>query len=134
MISTDLPSRKTILCVDDDAAILCYEKALLGRAGYEVLTASSAQDGLRLAIMCKCDAILLDYEMRGMNGHEVASAIKLLSPGTAVILLSRCEVPMQALALVDAFVPKLEASQQLLPIIAQLCSRTQSAKHRQESV
>jgi hypothetical protein len=41
-----------------------------------------------------------------------------------VILLSGTEVPMQALALVDAFVPKLEASQQLLPMIAELCSRT----------
>jgi hypothetical protein len=36
--------------------------------------------------------------------------------------------------LVDAFVPKLEASQQLLPMIAELCSRNQKAKHRQESV
>jgi CheY-like chemotaxis protein len=89
---------------------LRYEKALLGRAGYEVLTASSAQQGLRLATTCKCDAVLLDYEMYGMNGQEVASEIKLVKPELAVILLSGREVPMQALALVDAFVPKLEAS------------------------
>jgi hypothetical protein len=73
-------------------------------------------------------------EMRGMNGHEVASEIRLTRPEIVVILLSRREVPMQALALVDAFVPKLEASQQLLPIIAELCSRSQKAKRRQESV
>lgn len=45
-----------------------------------------------------------------MNGQEVASEIKLVKPELAVILLSGREVPMQALALVDAFVPKLEAS------------------------
>ena len=134
MIPTDSPSKKMILCIDDDAAILCYEKALLERSGYEVLTASSAQEGLKVAITRKVDAVLLDYEMRGMNGHEVASEIKLVKPELGVILLSGREVPMQALALVDAFVPKLEASQQLLPMIAELCSRNQKAKHRQESV
>jgi CheY-like chemotaxis protein len=134
MIPTDPPSKKMILCIDEDSAILCYEKALLERSGYEVLTASSALEGLKVAITRKVDAVLLDYEMRGMNGHEVASEIKLVKPELGVILLSGHEVPMQALALVDAFVPKLEASQQLLPMIAELCSRNQKAKHRQEGV
>jgi CheY-like chemotaxis protein len=136
MIPTDPPPKKMILCIDDDAAILCYEKALLERSGYEVLTASSAQEGLKVAITRKVDAVLLDYEMQGMNGHEVASEIKLVKPEVGVILLSGREVPTQALSLVDAFVPKLEASQQLLPMIAELCSRNQNqkAKHRQESV
>ena len=134
MIPTDPSSKQMILCIDEDSAILCYEKALLERSGYEVLTASSAQEGLKVAITRKVDAVLLDYEMQGMNGHEVASEIKLVKPELGVILLSGHEVPMQALALVDAFVPKLEASQQLLPMIAELCSRNQKAKHRQESV
>jgi CheY-like chemotaxis protein len=133
MNPTDSPSPKTILCIDDDASILRYEKALLERSGYEVLTASSAQQGLTLATICQCDAVLLDYEMYGINGHEVASAIKLAKPELAVILLSGREVPRQALALVDAFVPKLEASQQLLPMIAELCSRSQKTKHAQEN-
>jgi len=134
MFPTDPPSKKTILCIDDDASILRYEKALLERSGYEVLTAPSGRQGLKLATTCQCDAVLLDYEMYGMNGHEVASEIKLVKPEMVVILLSGREVPMQALTLVDAIVPKLEASQQLLPIIAELCSRSQKARRRQESV
>jgi CheY-like chemotaxis protein len=124
MISTYPTPKRTILCIDDDDAILRYEKALLERSGYAVLTAASAQQGLRLVTMCKCDAVLLDYEMPEMNGHEVAFEIKRIRPELMVILLSGSEVPTQALALVDAFVPKLEASQQLLPMIAELCSRT----------
>ena len=124
MISSYPTPKRTILCIDDDDAILRYEKALLERSGYAVLTAASAQQGLRLATMCKCDAVLLDYEMPEMNGHEVAAEIKRVRPELMVILLSGSEVPTQALALVDAFVPKLEASQQLLPMIAELCSRT----------
>jgi len=133
MISTYFPPKKIILCMDEDGTILRYEKALLERSGYAVLTAISAQQGLRLATMCRCDAVLLDYEMPGINEHDVAFELKLVRPELIVILLSGSEVPTQALALVDAFVPKLEASRQLLPMVAKLCSRNQekqqSAQH-----
>ncbi len=121
---TDPTTKRIILCIDDDEAILRYEKALLERSGYAVLTASSAQQGLRLATMCKCDAVLVDYEMPGMNGDEVALAIKRLRPELLVILLSGSDVPPDALDSVDAFVPKLEASRQLLPVIAEFCAQT----------
>jgi CheY-like chemotaxis protein len=124
VIPTDPTSKRIVLCIDDDEAILRYEKALLERSGYAVLTAASAQQGLRLATMCKCDAVLVDYEMPGMNGDEVALAIKRLRPELLVILLSGSDVPSRALDSVDAFVPKLEASRQLLPVVADFCSRT----------
>jgi CheY-like chemotaxis protein len=114
--------------MDGDIAILCYEKALLERSGYTVLTAASAQQGLRLVTMCKCDVVLLDYEMHERNGSEVAVQIKRVRPDLAVILLSGSDVPTQALALVDAFVPKLEASRQLLPTIAELCGQAQDSQ------
>jgi CheY-like chemotaxis protein len=115
-------SQKLILCIDDDAAILSYEKALLERSGYSVMTAASAQRGLGLVPMYEFDAVLLDYEMPGMNGCDVAAEMKRVRPELAVILLSGSEVPTYALALVDAFIPKLEASRALLPAIAALCS------------
>jgi CheY-like chemotaxis protein len=127
------PHKKVILCIDDDDAILRYEKALLERHGYDVLAATSGEQGLRLLAMCHCDAVLLDYEMPGMKGHEVASEIKLRQPDLVIILLSGSEVPMQAHPLVDAFVPKLESSRQLLPMIADLFSRSPDSRHKQES-
>lgn len=127
MISACSTAKKTILCVDDDEAILRYEKALLERSGYAVLMAESAHQALRLVTMCKCDAVLLDYNLPGMNGHEVALQIKLVRPALSVILLSGSAVPTHALAFVDAYVPKVEANRQLLPTIAELCSRTSDA-------
>jgi CheY-like chemotaxis protein len=121
--STYPTAKRTILCIDDDEAILHYEKALLERSGYTVLTAASARQGLNLVTMCKCDAVLLDYQMPGMSGNEVAFEIKLVRPDLMVILLSGSDVPVHALAFVDAFVPKLEANRQLLPMLAELCSR-----------
>ena len=124
MISTYPTAKPTILCIDDDEAILYYEKALLEKSGYAVLTAGSPQHGLMLATMCECDAVLLDFDMPGMNGHEVAYEIKLVKPELRVILLSGSDVPTHALAFVDAFIPKLEANRQLLPMIAGLCGQT----------
>src|SRR5216684_781270 len=102
MFSAHPPSKRTILCIDDDVAILRYEN------------------------------VLLDYEMPGMNGNEVASEIKRIRPNLSIILLSGSEVPTYALALVDAFVPKLEASRELLPMIAELCSRPHDPQQKQE--
>ena len=134
MIPTDPRSKQTILCIDDDDSILRYERALLERSGYAVLTAASAQEGLMLAVARNVDAVLLDYEMAGMNGDEVATEIKLVKPEMVIILLSGSEVPTQALALVDAFVPKIEARQQLLPMIAELCNQSQDTRHKRQSV
>lgn len=61
--------------------------------------------------------------MPDMNGSDVAFKIKRVRPGLAVILLSGSEVPPYALVLVDAFIPKPDASRELLPTIAALCSR-----------
>lgn len=134
MIATSLSSKKIILCIDDDEGILGYLKALLERSGYAVLTAASARQGLSLVTMCNCDLVLLDYEMPEMNGQEVASAIKRIRPELLVILLSGYDVPTSALVFVDAYLPKFEAPRQLLPMIAELCSRTHARSKLTESL
>jgi CheY-like chemotaxis protein len=134
VISTYPTPKSLILCVADDQAILRYEQALLERAGYSVLMAESAQQALRLVTMCQCDAVLLDYEMPLLSGHEVAFQIKRASPDATIILLSGTEVPVHSLALVDAVVLKLEARQQLLPMIAELCNRNCDARENQDKV
>src|ERR1019366_5372912 len=50
--------------------------------------------------------------------------IKLVRPELMVILLSGSDVPTNALAFVHAFIPKLEANRQLLPMIVGLCGQT----------
>lgn len=134
MTTTYPTSKRLILCISDDPAILCYEQALLERAGYAVLTASSAHQALRLVAMCKCDAVLLECEMPVLSGYEVASQIKRMSPDVTIILLSSSEVPTHAVGFADAVVPKLEASQLLLPMIADLCSRNHNGREKQARV
>jgi CheY-like chemotaxis protein len=131
VISTYPTPKQTILCIDNDEVMLRYEKTLLERSGYTVLSAVSAEQGLRLATICKCDAVLLDYDMPVMNGSEVASEIKRLRPELIVIMVSGSEMPVSAaLAAVDAFIPKLEVIRELLPVIAELCGRGRGQRHK----
>jgi len=80
----------TVLCVDDDAGIRELYGALLGRNGYEVIAASDGRHALHL-FQCKekeINAVILDYDMPGMNGLELAAWIKHLQPTLPVIMIS----------------------------------------------
>ena len=121
------PSCKTILCIDDDNGVLSYHRALLERRGFEVLTAVSARQGLQIAAACAVVAVILDYHMPEMNGHEVATEIKRLKPQVPIVMVSSDDaIPEQALNVVDAFVSKNEAPRRLLPVIARICGENPS--------
>jgi CheY-like chemotaxis protein len=61
-----------------------------------------------LATEFSFDAILLDYHMPEMNGHESASEIKRLRPDRRVVRVSGSEIPEEIRQLVDAVVHKEE--------------------------
>jgi CheY-like chemotaxis protein len=122
---SDFPQRKTILCIDDDNSVLEYHKALLERRGYDVLTAASPLEGLQIAAACGIAAVIVDYHMPEMNGHEVAIEIKRVTPQVPIIMVSSDdEISEDALNVVDAFVSKDEAPKRLLPVIVGICGES----------
>jgi len=124
------PGHKTILCIDDDDGMLDYQRALLERRGYKVLTAASARQGLQIAAACAIAAVIVDYHMPEMNGHEVATEIKRLTPQVPIVMLSSDEeIPENVLQVVDAFVSKNDAPGRLLPVITRICGETPSQFH-----
>ena len=121
------PERKTILCIDDDDGMLGYQRALLERRGYAVVTAASARQGLQIAAVCAIAAVIVDYHMPEMNGHQVATEIKRLKPQIPIVMVSSDEeIPEHALKVVDAFVSKNEAPSRLLPVITRICDGSPS--------
>jgi CheY-like chemotaxis protein len=124
----DYPNCKTILCIDDDEGMLDYQRALLERRGYAVLTAVSARQGLLIAAAARgIAAVIVDYHMPEMNGHEVAMEIKRLRPQIPIVMVSSDEeIPENVLKVVDAFVSKYEAPNQLLPVITRFCGESLS--------
>ncbi len=65
-----------ILVIDDDKLVRELLKAYLSKLGYSVATASSGEEGLRLANKLRPDAILLDVKMPGLDGWWVLSTLK----------------------------------------------------------
>jgi CheY-like chemotaxis protein len=117
-----------LLCVDDSQGVLEYEKALFERSGYIVVTTASAREGLRLVMMSNFDAVLLDYHMPEMNGHQLAAEIRRIRPETPVVMFSGEEmIPEETRKLVDAVVTKNEAIRELLPTVTRLCNRLSPA-------
>lgn len=80
--------QRRILVVDDDPLVCDSIKWLLTIDGDQVDTACSGQAALARFQRGKFDAIIVDYEMPGMYGDELAAAIKSLDPQQPILLVS----------------------------------------------
>ena len=67
---------KKILAVEDDAIILNLIVILLERAGYEVIQAASAEEGISFAKDHALDLILMDVALPGLDGLEATRLLK----------------------------------------------------------
>jgi CheY-like chemotaxis protein len=79
-----------VLCVDDDAGIREFYGTLLGKEGYEVISAGSGVQALALVQSRDdvVDAAILDYKLPGMNGFELAVRLKQHDPGLPILMVS----------------------------------------------
>jgi DNA-binding response OmpR family regulator len=83
-----------VLVVDDEEDVVDVLRLVLGKSGYEVLTASSGMDGLTRAQSALPEVIVLDIMMHQMDGWEVLKLLKLDDRTRAipvVILSARAE-------------------------------------------
>ena len=68
---------KKILIIDDEEDLSFFVKANLELVeGYEVATAISGKEGIRVAASYKPDVILLDIMMPGLDGYETLDKLK----------------------------------------------------------
>jgi CheY-like chemotaxis protein len=108
-------SLSTILCIDDEALGLQIRKAVLERAGYQVLTAIDGPTGLSLFRGNEVDGVVLDYYMPEMDGGVVAETMRRERPHIPIMLLSAyINLPSEVIAMVDVTMLKGEGPQELL--------------------
>lgn len=88
--SNPSPDPKTVLVVDDDAAVMTVVNCMLETGGYNVLLASSADVALRLVGRndLKIDLVLLDVVMPDLTGPELAGRILVIRPSMKVLFMS----------------------------------------------
>ena len=70
------PNGPLVLCIDDNPEALDLLQSTLSVEGYQIATASSGQQGLRLAKDLHPRLITLDVMMPGMNGWDVLQLLK----------------------------------------------------------
>jgi phosphoserine phosphatase RsbU/P len=65
-----------ILVIDDDLSVRILLKRMLEREGYEVVTASNGEEGIKQTLAYYPALIICDWMMPGLNGLEVCDRIK----------------------------------------------------------
>jgi DNA-binding response OmpR family regulator len=75
---------KKILIVEDEEAMLSALKEKLSAVGFDVLEAKNGEDGIKMAVENKPDAIILDIVMPKMNGMEMITKLRSDSWGAKV--------------------------------------------------
>jgi CheY-like chemotaxis protein len=79
---------RRILVVDDDPLVCDSIRRVLACDRHQVETATSGEAALALFQQGKFDLIIVDYEMPGMNGDELAAAVKALDPHQPVVMIT----------------------------------------------
>jgi len=114
-------AKATILCIDDHWSGLIGRKMLLEASGYTVLEASGGDEGLKLFLSHSVDAVVLDYQMPGMNGDVVAARMKRINSHVPIMLLSAYgPLPKSKLSSVDSFLSKSQPPDILLSTLDDL--------------
>jgi len=86
-----MSSAGVILVVDDEASIRKIAQAYLEQAGFRVLCVENGLDALRQAEADPPDLVLLDLNLQGMDGMEVAARLRERSDVFILMLTARSE-------------------------------------------
>ncbi len=118
-----------ILVADDSPTILAMVSSRLERAGFDVVTATRGDEALDLARQLRPRAALLDIEMPGLDGLEVARSMRSdpQLAHTLIVLLTGHDRPEDVEAGIaagaDAYLTKPFSPQELETTVDRLLGR-----------
>ncbi|HSS64854.1 MAG TPA: phosphate regulon transcriptional regulator PhoB [Gammaproteobacteria bacterium] len=121
---------KTILLVEDEAAIREMIQSALARAGFNPVPAADAAEAERVMKQTRPDLILLDWMLPGVSGIELARRLRRDTETRdlpIIMLTARCEEPDRISGLeagVDDYVGKPFSIRELMARIQAVLRRT----------
>ena len=86
-----IPMNASILIIEDELSIRTVARAYLEQAGFRVLLAETGPAGLELAQREQPDLIVLDLNLPGMDGMELAARLRERSDVFILMLTARSE-------------------------------------------
>ncbi len=82
------PQKLRVLIVDDDPSMSRFLSSYLSRQNFEVATASSGEEAIRMFRVYDPVLVLLDMAMTGMDGLETLERLKQIKPEVSIIVVS----------------------------------------------
>ncbi len=83
----DCVMAKKILLIDDEPEFINSLSARLENSGFETLSARDGPSGIEKAKKEKPDLVILDWDLQGENGYEVANKLAVGSAAIKVPVL-----------------------------------------------
>jgi two-component system response regulator (stage 0 sporulation protein F) len=90
MMSSPTPLPPAIVLVDDepDVRIILHRVLITVADGYDLIAVGTGAAALEALERRFAPLLITDYNMPGMNGLELAQAVKAASPTTTVVLIT----------------------------------------------
>lgn len=114
-------AKTRVLYIDDDEALGRLVQRVLGRRGYEVVTAHSGEAGLALAAETSFDVVALDHDLGGETGLDVMARLRARDKAPPVVYVTASTDTAVAVAALKAgafdYVPKT-VSDQFIELLA----------------
>jgi len=124
MMIPEPPPTPRILLVDDEIPQLLLRAQVMSLRGFPVLTAESPGDAIAILAeeaIEKIELVVVDYNMPGMNGCDLADLLKVMRPELKIILYSGAtDVPRNEMTGIDTFVSKADGITALIAEVAEL--------------
>jgi len=79
---------KTLLVIDDDAAVRESLGEVLQLGGFEAAGAGSAEEAMAMLEYLQPAVVIVDYHLTGINGAEATRQIRARHPSIAVLAIS----------------------------------------------
>ena len=94
-------TNRRVLVIDDDRAITEFLSVVLGKHGFQVLTANRSEEGLQLITGKKPDVITLDLMMPDINGWDMCKKIRAFSM-IPILVISAINDPQTIASMLDS--------------------------------
>jgi two-component system NtrC family response regulator len=122
--------KKNILVVDDEPSILSVVSEVLADDDYNIITACSGTHGLQQSrdFKGRIHLLLSDFQMPGMSGIDLATAMTIERPQLKVLLMSGFPEGMLVLNEGWHFLAKPFVTSQLRALVAGLISPEKKSK------
>jgi diguanylate cyclase (GGDEF)-like protein len=130
------PPKGKVLIVDDAPDTLDIIQKLLSFEGYEVILATTGEEGVKKVEEEKPDVVLMDISLPGIDGTEALKRIRTINPIQSVIMLTAfatVENAIQALKEgASDFVKKPFENEHLIHIVNQALQKSRTVTEKEK--